>query len=139
MIVTMGWFFLSSCSENKKNIVPLLQASPVPNHYGWVVSPFSGEILDARGLRPGLVVTDSSDIQLRRFIIPWVEPSNNPNNMPCAIKAPGSSGYLLNPFTHRLVDARDLPPLTPIQDPISREFFLTPPEKSRLSPTHCAP
>lgn len=124
-------------------------AEPLPDKPGFVKSPFSGKIIDVRGLPAGATVADPMypAAEKKHFRVPKMSPENEAEareekarrelaeetvslNGPEAKPVPGKAGFVFSPYGNKIIDVSGIDPGTVIQDPGAPEgtarYFKTP-------------
>ena len=110
-------------------------AEPVADKPGFVKSPFSGQIIDVRGIPAGTMVADPMfpAAEKKHFRVPKMSPENEAIakqeraeetvrlNGPEAQPVPGKPGFFFSPYDNKIIDANGIDPGTVIQDPGSPE------------------
>jgi hypothetical protein len=115
-------------------------AEPVADKPGFVKSPFSGQIIDVRGIPAGAMVADPMypAAEKKHFRVPKMSPENEAKahedearrelaeetsrlNGPEAKPVPGKPGFFFSPYDNKIIDANGIDPGTVIQDPGSPE------------------
>jgi len=111
-------------------------AEPIPDKPGYVKSPFSGAIIDVKGIPSGTLVADPmfpSD-QKKHFRIPKMDPEQEAiaakelaaetaaldeamRNVPEAKPVPGKPGFFFNPYDNKIIDATGMEPGALVPDP----------------------
>ena len=119
-------------------------AEPVADKPGFVKSPFSGSIIDVRGIPGGRMVADPMfpASEKKYFRTPELGPEQEAIvreegmretvrlNGPVAKPVPGKEGFFFSPYDNKIVDANGIEPGEVIKDPSSPEgevrFFKLP-------------
>ena len=119
-------------------------AEPVADKPGFVKSPYSGTIIDVRGIPAGRTVADPTfpAAEKKHFRIPDLGPEQEAIarqqaaeetvrlNGPVAKPVPGKEGFVFSPYDNKIVDASGIEPGEVIKDPGSPEgearFFKLP-------------
>ena len=119
-------------------------AEPVADKPGYVKSPYSGAIIDVRGIPAGRIVADPMfpASEKKHFRTPELGPEQEAIareeamketvrlNGPVAKPVPGREGFFFNPYDNKIVDASGIEPGEVIKDPASPEgearFFKLP-------------
>lgn len=119
-------------------------AEPVADKPGFVKSPFSGTVIDVRGIPAGRLVADPMfpAAEKKYFRIPDMGAEQEEQirqqaaeetvrlNGPVAKPVPGKEGFFFSPYDNKIVDANGIEPGEVIKDPGSPEgearFFKLP-------------
>ena len=110
-------------------------AEPVADKPGYVKSPFTGTIIDVKGLPAGAMVADPTfpPEEKKHFRVPPMAPEDEAAareeltrenvrlNGPEAKPVPGKPGFVFSPYDNKIIDANGIDPGTVIQDPGSPE------------------
>jgi hypothetical protein len=106
-------------------------AEPVADKPGYVKSPFSGKIIDVRGIPAGTLVADPmfpAD-EKKHFRVPELSPEDLEilarESAPEGKPVPGKPGFIFSPYDNKIIDATGLPPGQVIVDPSA------PPDQAR--------
>ncbi|MCW1924862.1 hypothetical protein OKA05_20030 [Luteolibacter arcticus] len=111
-------------------------AEPIPDKPGYVKSPFSGAIIDVKGIPGGTLVADPmfpSD-QKKHFRIPKMDPEQEAiakeelakeldaahaatQSLPEAKPVPGKPGFFFSPYDNKIIDSNGSDPGAVLQDP----------------------
>ncbi|HEY1122837.1 MAG TPA: hypothetical protein VGE67_14600 [Haloferula sp.] len=106
-------------------------AEPVADKPGYVKSPYSGAIIDVRGIPAGRLVADPMfpASEKKHFRIPDLGPEQEAIvreeamketvrlNGPVAQPVPGKEGFFFSPYDNKLIDAKGIEPGEVIKDP----------------------
>jgi hypothetical protein len=103
-------------------------AEPVADQPGYVKSPFSGKIIDVRGIPAGRMVADPMfpAAEKKHFRIPETPESDEPSDLPTdeqiasappAQGVPGKQGFIFSPYDNKIIDASGIEPGTVFKDP----------------------
>jgi hypothetical protein len=124
-------------------------AEPLADKPGFVKSPFSGTVIDVRGIRAGATVADPTypAAEKKYFRVPKMSPEDEAQaneeearrelaeetakqNGPVAQPVPGKAGFVFSPYDNKIIDVKGIEPGTVIQDPGAPEgttrYFKTP-------------
>lgn len=106
-------------------------AEPVPDNPGMVKSPFSGKLIDVKGIPAGSLVADPTfpAEERKHFRVPEM-PEGDPvsagpppptdeqiANAPTAREVPGRAGFVFSPYDNRIIDTTGIESGTVIPDP----------------------
>jgi hypothetical protein len=98
-------------------------AEPVADKPGYVKSPFSGKIIDVRGIPAGTLVADPTfpASEKKHFRVPELSPEDQEilarETAPEGKPVPGKPGFIFSPYDNKIIDATGLPPGQVIVDP----------------------
>jgi hypothetical protein len=119
-------------------------AEPVADTPGYVKSPFSGQIIDVKGMPGGSVVADPTfpPEAKKHFRLPEMGAEDEAAareelaketvrlNGPEALPVPGKAAFVFSPYDNKIIDVKGIDPGTVIQDPGAPEgttrYFKTP-------------
>ncbi len=97
-------------------------AEPVADRPGYVKSPFSGKIIDVKGIPAGRLVADPTfpASEMKHFRVPEMPEDSEEElkrNAPVAAVVSGNDNFIVSPYDNKIIDARGIAPGTVIQDP----------------------
>jgi hypothetical protein len=111
-------------------------AEPVADKPGYVKSPFSGQIIDVRGIPAGRLVADPMypAAEKKHFRVPKLSPEDEAKakeeearreleeetakrNARVAEPVPGKDGFIFNPYDKKVIDVTGLAPGEVFRDP----------------------
>ncbi len=98
-------------------------AEPVADKPGFVKSPFSGEIIDVRGIPAGTLVADPMfpAEEKKHFRVPELSPEAadllERESAPEGKPVPGKPGFIFSPYDNKIIDATGLKPGEIVADP----------------------
>ncbi len=90
-----------------------VEAEAVEGRPGFVVSPYTGEAVDVRGIMPGTVIDDpgAADGSGKQLRVP-------DDAVVVARPVPGKPGFVFSPFNNKIIDVGGIPPGTLVADPM---------------------
>lgn len=98
-------------------------AEPVADKPGFVKSPFSGEIIDVRGIPAGTLVADPMypAEEKKHFRVPELSPEAADlmarESAPEGKPVPGKAGFIFSPYDNKIIDVTGLKPGEIVADP----------------------
>ena len=111
-------------------------AEPVADKPGYVKSPFSGQIIDVRGIPAGAMVADPMypASEKKHFRVPKLSPEDEAKaneeqarrelaeetakqSAPVAQPVPGKEGFIFSPYDNKVIDVTGLDPGEVVQEP----------------------
>jgi hypothetical protein len=111
-------------------------AEPVADTPGYVKSPFSGTIIDVKGIPAGTLVADPTfpAAEKKHFRVPKLSPEDEAKaneeearrelaeetakqNAPVAQPVPGKEGFIFSPYDNKVIDVTGLDPGEVIREP----------------------
>ncbi len=98
-------------------------AEPVADKPGFVVSPFSGKIIDVRGIPAGTLVADPMfpSEEKKHFRVPELSKEDQEiiarDTAPAGRPVPGKPGFIFSPYDNKVIDATGSTPGQVIVDP----------------------
>lgn len=94
-------------------------AEPVADRPGFVKSPFTGTVIDVRGIPAGTLVADPTfpADQQKHFRVPEVPEPEAMRNAPVATAVPGKAGFIFSPHDNKVIDVGGIEPGTVVRDP----------------------
>lgn len=99
-------------------------AEPVDGKPGYVKSPFSGKIIDVKGIPAGALVADPTfpAAEKKHFRVPEVpEEEMKKANAAVARPLPGKQGFVFSPLTNKIIDVSGMEPGSVVTDPTAPE------------------
>ena len=98
-------------------------AEPVADKPGFVTSPFSGQIIDVRGIPAGTLVADPTfpAEEKKHFRVPELSPEAADllarESAPEGKPVPGKAGFIFSPYDNKIIDVTGLKPGEIVSDP----------------------
>jgi hypothetical protein len=98
-------------------------AEPVADKPGFVKSPFSGKIIDVRGIPAGTLVADPMypTEEKKHFRVPELSPEAAEllarESAPEAKPVPGKAGFIFSPYDNKIIDVTGMKPGDIVADP----------------------
>lgn len=98
-------------------------AEPVADQPGFVKSPFSGKIIDVRGIPAGTLVADPMfpAEEKKHFRVPELSPEDEElvarESAPEAKPVPGKAGFIFSPYDNKIIDVTGIKPGEIVADP----------------------
>jgi hypothetical protein len=98
-------------------------AEPIPDKPGFVKSPFSGQIIDARGIPAGTLVADPMfpAEEKKHFRVPVLSPEAEDalarESAPEGKQVPGKAGFIFSPYDNQIIDVTGMKPGEIVADP----------------------
>ena len=98
-------------------------AEPVADQPGFVKSPFSGKIIDVRGIPAGTLVADPMfpAEEKKHFRVPELSPEDQElvarESAPEAKPVPGKAGFIFSPYDNKIIDVTGIKPGEIVADP----------------------
>lgn len=98
-------------------------AEPVADKPGFVKSPFSGQIIDVRGIPAGTLVADPMypTEEKKHFRVPELSPQAEDllarESAPEGKPVPGKAGFIFSPYDNKIIDVTGLKPGEIVADP----------------------
>lgn len=98
-------------------------AEPVAEQPGFVKSPYSGKIIDVRGIPAGRLVADPMfpAEEKKYFRVPELSPEDEAamakESAPEARPVPGKAGFIFSPYDNKIIDVTGLKPGDIVADP----------------------
>jgi hypothetical protein len=98
-------------------------AEPVADKPGFVKSPFSGEIIDVRGIPAGTLVADPMfpAEEKKHFRVPELSPEAQDllarESAPEGKPVPGKAGFIFSPYDNKIIDVTGIKPGEIVADP----------------------
>jgi hypothetical protein len=98
-------------------------AEPVADKPGFVKSPFSGKIIDVRGIPAGTLVADPMypTEEKKHFRVPELSPEAAEllarESAPEGKPVPGKAGFIFSPYDNKIIDVTGLKPGEIVTDP----------------------
>ena len=98
-------------------------AEPVADQPGFVKSPFSGKIIDVRGIPAGTLVADPMfpSEEKKHFRVPELSPEDEElvarESAPEAKPVPGKAGFIFSPYDNKIIDVTGIKPGEIVADP----------------------
>ncbi len=98
-------------------------AEPVADQPGFVKSPFSGKIIDVRGIPAGTLVADPMfpAEEKKHFRVPELSPEDQDlvarESAPEAKPVPGKAGFIFSPYDNKIIDVTGIKPGDIVADP----------------------
>jgi hypothetical protein len=98
-------------------------AVPVADQPGFVKSPFSGKIIDVRGIPAGTLVADPMfpAEEKKHFRVPELSPEDQEllarESAPEAKPVPGKAGFIFSPYDNKIIDVTGIKPGEIVADP----------------------
>ncbi len=98
-------------------------AEPVADQPGFVKSPFSGKIIDVRGIPAGTLVADPMfpAEEKKHFRVPELSPEDQElvarESAPEAKPVPGKAGFIFSPYDNKIIDVTGIKPGDIVADP----------------------
>lgn len=102
-------------------------AEPVADQPGFVKSPFSGKIIDVRGIPAGTLVADPMfpAEEKKHFRVPELSPEDQElvarESAPEAKPVPGKAGFIFSPYDNKIIDVTGIKPGDIVADPSAPE------------------
>lgn len=100
-------------------------AEPVADQPGFVKSPYSGKIIDVRGIPAGRLVADPMfpAEEKKHFRVPELSPEAQDQmareSAPEAKPVPGKAGFIFSPYDNKIIDVTGIKPGDIVADPTS--------------------
>lgn len=111
-------------------------AEPVDGKPGYVKSPFSGKIIDVKGIPAGTLVADPTfpAAEKKHFRVPEIpEEEMKKADAAVAKPLPGKQGFVFSPLTNKIIDVSGMEPGSVVTDPTAPEgethYFKVPDEE----------
>lgn len=98
-------------------------AEPVADQPGYVKSPYSGKVIDVRGIPAGRLVADPMypASEKKYFRVPELSPEAQDQmareSAPEAKPVPGKAGFIFSPYDNKIIDVTGIKPGEIVADP----------------------
>ena len=98
-------------------------AEPVADQPGYVKSPYSGKVIDVRGIPAGRLVADPMypASEKKYFRVPELSPEAQDlmarESAPEAKPVPGKAGFIFSPYDNKIIDVTGIKPGEIVADP----------------------